>query len=784
MPKTPMRHKERITLGRMYKEIKVIREEFEEEEALKVRKLHPFVAFCKKMHSMFPGFGKGAKYTEEYQHIIDFLGWDLKAEEFNAAVKAVMVLGIFASIFIIGIIFVSPLRPIIIKFAQGSMVVGMVYIFMPLLFATLGLTYFVQNFPKAEAQAESVRALTYIPENVGYMIMSMKLVPNLEKAVEFTAYHGRGKVAEDLKKIIWDVQLGIYTSLSEALDNLAYRWARFSTEFKQALMMIRASVLEATEAKRYALLDKTMETVLNSIREKMEGYARKLSQPSIVLFYLGVLLPLILIIVLPIGSSFTGQPMAKTENLILLYNLLIPGAVFGFGWFVISQRPPAYKAPEIPDDDPRLPGKNKMYLGRLKVDVRMMVILIAIIGFGLSYFISVEGFPPKSMLPTERGRAPMQLIPADKSVKDALAAYGYPDNYFEVGGPLYQKFIARGLTPEKAKAKLQEAKMDFFLKPENDVTPYNLIMGSILTVAVCIAFYLYFTNVYKYKLQQEYMQMESEFKDVVYVLASRLGENKPVEEAIRHTIEFLPNTLLTQKIFSRAMDNINILGLTLEKALFDPIYGALKYCPSKMINSSMKLLVDSVSLGVDVAARTLISLSMQITNAEKVTKMLNALVAEITGMMQSMAVFIAPIVLGITTSLQKVVVTTLSKIATSPGAGGLGALGGFESLDISAASGMAQMGQIMRTINAFTQTTQAIQLDKSVLAQMASPAEFLVIVSIYVIEIVAALVYFTCMIQEDNKTKMKMTLATMLPIAVIIFLGVTFFAKMMVPAFT
>ncbi len=780
MPKTPMRHTERITLGKMYKEIKVIREEFEEEEALKAKKLHPFVAFCKKMHSMFPGFGKGAKYTEEYQNIIDFLGWDLKAEEFNAAVKAVMILGIFASIFIIGIVLVSPLAPIIIKFAQGSMIIAMVMMFMPLLFVTLGLTYFIQNFPKSEAQAESVRALTYVPENVGYMIMSMKLVPNLEKAVEFTAYHGRGKIAEDLKKIVWDVQLGIYTSLSEALDDLAYRWSRFSTEFKQALMMIRASVLEATEAKRYALLDKTMETILESIKGKMEGYARALSQPSIVLFYMGVLLPLILIIVLPIASCFTGQPFGKTENLILLYNLLIPGAVFGFGWFVISKRPPTYKAPEIPDDDPRLPGKNKMYLGRLKVDVRLVVILIAIIGFGLSYFLSVEGFPPKSILPTERGRMPTQLIPADKSVKDALAAYGYPENYFIEGGPLYQKYIAKGLSPEKAKAKLQEAEMDFFFKPENDTTPYNLIMGSMLTIAVCIAFYFYFTNVYKYKLQQEYIQMESEFKDVVYVLASRLGENKPVEDAIKHTIDFLPNTLLTQKIFTRVMDNIHILGLTLDKALFDPIYGALKYCPSKMINSSMKLLVDSVSLGVQVAARTLISLSMQVANSEKVTKMLRALISEITGMMQSMAVFIAPIVLGITTSLQKVVVTTLSKIATSPGATGFG----IETLDVSSAASLGQMGQIMQTIQGFTQATQAIQLDKSVLAQMASPAEFLIIVSVYVIEIVAALIFFTCMIQEDNKTKMKITLATMLPIAIIIFLGVTFFARMMVPAFT
>jgi len=50
----------------------------------------------------------------------------------------------------------------------------------------------------------------------------MKLVPNLEKAVEFGAEHGQGKIADDLKKVIWDTQLGIYNTLSEGLDAMAY----------------------------------------------------------------------------------------------------------------------------------------------------------------------------------------------------------------------------------------------------------------------------------------------------------------------------------------------------------------------------------------------------------------------------------------------------------------------------------------------------------------------------------------------------------------------------------
>ena len=114
---------------------------------------------------------------------------------------------------------------------------------------------------------------------MGYMIMSIKLVPNLEKAVEFSADHGRGKIADDFKTLIWEVQIGVHNSISEGLDALAYRWGKHSEEFKRALMRIRASVIENTEAKRYALLDQTMTEMLESIRSKMEQYARDLSQP-------------------------------------------------------------------------------------------------------------------------------------------------------------------------------------------------------------------------------------------------------------------------------------------------------------------------------------------------------------------------------------------------------------------------------------------------------------------------------------------------------------------------
>src|SRR3989338_4795810 len=313
-----------MTPGQMYREIKVSMPEFEAGETALVReKQVPFVLFCKRMHALAPGLGRGAVLQPVYKEAIEFLGWKLSAEEFTAAIKVSLYASLFVGLILGAALYFSPLAPLVDGFF-GVAYLTPVLLFAPFVLVGMGIGSFIQNFPLEAAKEEQLRALTYVPDIVGYMIMSMKLVPNLEKAVEFRSEHGRGKIADDFRRALWEVQLGVHGSLSEALDELAYRWGKFSDEFKHALMMIRASVLENTEAKRYALLDKTMQDILDSIKLKMENYARALSQPTTMLFYIGVLLPLILIIVFPLGSTFILSPLSHPIAMFLIYNVFIP----------------------------------------------------------------------------------------------------------------------------------------------------------------------------------------------------------------------------------------------------------------------------------------------------------------------------------------------------------------------------------------------------------------------------------------------------------------------------
>jgi len=706
---------ERYRPGRIYGEITVAREEFKPEaDVLKKRELTWYEKYCKQVNKNFP-FGKGAKFKEKYKSAIDFLGWELSAEEIASAGTFTMLASFFGSA-IIGLIVFIFFGAMLSSMVAGFTPLIVIYIFVPLVALALYLSYYIQNYSLIAAESEKVKALTYIPEIVGYMIMSMKLVPNLEKAVEFSAEHGRGKIAKDLTKLMWDFQLGVYSSLSEGMDALTFRWGKFSEEFKSAMMMIRASVLETTEAKRFQVLDKTMTDVLSSIKIKMEDYARGLSQPSTMLFYLGVLLPLILIIVLPVGAIFSGSAISAPVVLFLLYNLTVPAIAFIYAHKVIGGKPPTYEPPKVPEGFPGIPSKGKMFLGKTQLPVRLVSAGILIFGVVIAVLIS-------------NGITFGEFHFGDTTLEIALAKANVSPEAFNQKKPMDQLLFIVGA----------------------GVSRTYLILIILISVSLAISAYYYYNNIYRRRVQLQAIKMESEFKDSLYVLASRLGENKPVEEALKYTQEFLPGQSISKEVFGKTIDNISLLGMPLSAAVFDPVYGSVKDNPSPLIKSGMKLLVDSVQLGVDVAGRTLISLSMQLRNSEEVTKLLSNLVRDITSMMATMAIFIAPMVLGITTALQKIVITTMASILKS---------GTLERLGES---------QVMEGMGLGLGKTTQTFLQPEGFAQMTTPELFLIIVGIYVIEMIFIMMYFTVRIQEDNPLLMKISIAKALPIAVTIF---------------
>lgn len=671
-----------------------------EEEKIEDRsdldKFKTYVSFTRSMAKSFRSYGKGKKFTPDFEEVFGFLAIDVTAEDYYAACRgALIIAAAIGSVLAMAVFFFLNQRMETMYAMGGAFFALMI---------PIGAAIYYQYYPKMAADKEKMLALAYVPEIVNYLVMSMRLNPNLERAVEFAALHGRGRIAEEMKKIIWGVQIGQYSSVEEALDNLAYRWGPYSDDFKQALMTIRASVLETDKTRRAELFEKAVEDVLEGSKEKMDLYARGLHQPTVFLYYFGILLPLMLAIILPIGAAFLKDAsFAKAEYVFTLYCVILPAMVYMYGNSILSGRPPTYVPPEIPENYPGLPKRGMMAIGGIQLPYKFLAFFAFVLIISAGYFADEMRFASIATYQRE----------------DVLKATAHVDL------PIFGRIYALG------------------------------IFGVLIGTAVGISIYLWGKYAARKKVQDDIREMEVEFKDAVYVLASRLGENRPMEEAIRSAIEFLPRSKVAKRVFRTVLENISMLGMTVDAAVFDRTYGALKNLPSQTIRSGMRVMVDSVEIGVNVAAKSLISLSMQIRNSHKIDEMLKRLLSDITVLLNTMSVFVAPIVLAVVSSLQTVIINSLSSV------------GGDSSNTIST-----------QTSSSLPMSSMAGLLgNKNLAAQSASPGQFMFIMGIYLMEIVILLIYFNSQIEDsNNKLHTYTSIAKALPIATIIFSVVAFFA--------
>jgi hypothetical protein len=699
-----------------------------------------YVDLAKKVYKKFPSFAKLNAHKRVKDAVL-FLGWKLKPEEYDALVVTTFVFTFGVTLIISILLFAIAF----VLYQQTSFTINPAYfLIFPLILGfsvSAYLCYYVMNYPLVKAEEEKRQALAYLPAMVGYLTMYLKLVPNLERAILFASQQGEGHLANEMKKLVWDTNLGVYNSISQGLDFLSYRWEKYSRDFKEAIMMIKSAMVEDNEARRTELLDKTTENLLDAIKLKMETYARGLSQPSLVLFYIGVLLPLLLVIILPIGSVFASLPFSNPWVLSIIYCVAIPLFVFFYGKKISRKVPLLYKAPIIPDDYKGLPKKNHIRIKNFEINLFVLLGLIFVIGLGILYIAQISFGVTLEKIMRDVDQLPQKYIDDPESYFDMLTEnYILTANLSVVkGSPEYEKIY-------------NTQKMLYSLSPGHDTTPYIFLYGFAVLLAILVALYAYLSSKDKKKIQDYYMGMEKNFREVLFILASRLSEGKPMETAIKETKEFFPELVISQDFLAKTLDNINLLGMPLEQALFDPMFGSLKNNPSELIKNNMKIISDSSELGVNTVAKTILSISLQLKNIEDIKITVQKLTDDVRQMMSTMASMIAPAVLGMVSGIQKVVILTLSNLGSS---------GLAQSSDTSVVSDAGMQGMDIGKIMG--------SLDPNAIGSIATPLQFNIILIINLTLVVLGLVYFISKVQSDSDLEFKKNVSYMIPVAIIVF---------------
>lgn len=216
-----------------------------------------------------------------------------------------------------------------------------------------GMVY-LSEYPKIHAKFMKIHSLGDIPEIQSYIVMSMKLVSNMERAITFAAENSTRPLANDLKKLIWDIHIRTYSSIDDALIAFANQWGKNSEYFKRSLHLVKSSVNEPDEAQRIITLNKSLDIVLEGTKTMMDSFSARLRTPTYVLYSIFILIPLALVALIP-AVSIVGVRI-DTVTLVLIYDIILPLATFFYSEYILLQRPATFAPPHISDMHPELSG--------------------------------------------------------------------------------------------------------------------------------------------------------------------------------------------------------------------------------------------------------------------------------------------------------------------------------------------------------------------------------------------------------------------------------------------
>ncbi len=507
----------------------------------------------------------------------------------------------------------------------------------------------LQNIPFIMANNWRIKASNQMVLCVFYMVTYMRHTSNIELAIDFAAEHLAPPLSLDLKKIMWNIETEKYDNVKESLDNYLEKWKSSNMEFVESIQLIESSLYEPAEVRRLTALDKALDVILQGTYDKMLHYAHALKNPITTLHMMGIILPILGLVILPLATNFLGN--VRWYHIFALYNIILPLIVFYYGKSILSTRPTGYGATDI-SEDPSLKQYKNITVKAGKNPIYISPAWVAILIFAALFFLAIIPF----------------LIHAANPKFDCVYS---PDDYAEDRPDFFcATEFEEGLTPKAAFLDYQPTRDADGRLTGQKSGPFGLgatVLSLLLTLAFALSFGAYYTLRTRrvMKIREESKKLEAEFASALFQLGNRLGDGIPAEIAFIKVAMVMKGTV-SGDFCGLVSLNIRKLGMGLEEAIFDEKRGALVYYPSHLIQSSMKVLIESSKKGPLVASQALINVSEYIKEMHRVDERLKDILSDVTSSMESQIHFLTPaiagIVVGISSMITKIMILLSDKL--------------------------------------------------------------------------------------------------------------------------
>lgn len=525
----------------------------------------------------------------------------------------------------------------------------------------------LQNYPLHLANIWRMKASNQMVICIFYVVTYMRHTSNLELAIRFAADHLSPPLSIDLAKVLWNVETEKCSNIKESLDAYLKTWKKWNMEFIEAFHLIEGSLYESSDDRRLELLDKSLDLILEETYEKMLHYAQDLKSPVTILNMLGIILPILGLVILPLVVSFMCQ--VQWYHIAILYNIFLPVVVFYMGNNILSTRPTGYGDTDVSEQNPEL-QKHKNLLFRVAgMDVRIkplyMSILVAV------FFCLIAISPMFLHVLTAQDKWDL-IITTDDKLMSITGEYEVREEKFALLG--YKE--SKGCPPGEGNVG-------------DVIGPFGLgaallSIGYVLAAGIGLGLFFMFKSKNVIKIRERSKKLENEFAAALFQLGNRLGDGIPVEMAFGKVAQIMEGTT-AGAFFETVSGNITRMGVSVDEAIFNPKYGALIYYPSRVIESSMKVLTESVRKGPMIAAQAMISVARYIKEIHRVNERLKDLMSDVISSMKGQVSFLTPLIAGIVIGITSMISTILGKLGKqlreiTEAGGGAGGGGGVIAL--------------------------------------------------------------------------------------------------------
>jgi hypothetical protein len=337
----------------------------------------------------------------------------------------------------------------------------------------VGLGYYFLKYPLNLMKAYRIEASSQVVLAVLYMVVSMRVTPNLEQALRFSAANVSGPLAWDLRKLLWDIEMGGYYSASQALTDYIAKWKAENEEFAEALRLVRDSRTHTPE-KAEIILNEALDVILNGTKTRMKHYAQDLTLPVSIIHMMGIVLPILGSIMAPMAAVFLSD-IARPEYFFIGYDVVLPLFIVWFINSVLKKRPTTFSQVDT-SLHPELPPKGSFFINMGKKKVAMPVL-------------------------------PFSLITALVFIVPAVLFFMSDPRVF---------FSGEGV---------------------HDMFSMIMSLMVILGIALGLATHFILSNYQRMKIQTDVLKTESEFELALFQLGNRISGGTPIELALEKCVD-------------------------------------------------------------------------------------------------------------------------------------------------------------------------------------------------------------------------------------------------------